>query len=130
MFSFSGVDEEPDFLDEVLDGDAFGYALLAAAGFGSFAVALFACFAGWFATVAVAFDGGGCAAGFGWLNWCDGAAHVAGFAAAVVSLSGWAGSAWCGFVSAGFQCGVAGLAGFVVSFVAAACLACTAGGDG
>jgi hypothetical protein len=56
VFSFSGVDEEPDFLDEVLDGDAFGYALLAAAGFGSFAVALFAGFAGWFAAVSVAFD--------------------------------------------------------------------------
>ena len=40
VFAFAGVDEEPDLLDEVFEGDAFGDAFFAACLFASFAVGL------------------------------------------------------------------------------------------
>jgi hypothetical protein len=118
VFAFAGVDEEPDFVDEFFEGYAFGDTLLAAAGFGAFPVGLFADVADGFFTVAVAFYGGVCSAGFGWVYWLDGAAHFAGFAAAFVSLPCWAGAAWCFAAVVGVVGGGAGFAGFSVSAVA------------
>ena len=94
VFAFAGVDEEPDLLDEVFDGDAFGDAFFAACGFASLAVGLAAGVADGFVVVAVAFDGccgsawlrgfgfTGCTGFFG--RWSAGVTDGAGFVVAGV----------------------------------------------